>query len=430
VPLCRERGIGREYGGHVLQLLMPSGSFGKNPEFFPASIGGKRNSRGNLCVSNPQALRVVRDGAVSYLEQNPECEMLHIWGADVWDGAWCKCGECASMSPQLQYMKIINAVAEVLAGRGNSPPLGYLAYHDTIEPDAALRPLSNVYFEWAPRERCYSHSIGDPACEINPRYFEMLKRYLDLFDGRGHVFEYYADTILFGGIAVATPAVIAADMQAYRKLGVSGISCLTFGTHSAITCPVNLEAFARGTRNPDFEPEHVLADTATAIHPACGSEMAAAYRAIARASSLILDGGGDMMRPKLPAGGQRPYHQARLVRLQSAARQIAAAIEAADAIVAGARDDLRRFERTTWHYSREVVSGIHDYLAAADAPGMECNARADAAIERLASAVEQLRAAAPTAADTWAAYDLEWIRDIWLKGLKRRFGEFQSSLVR
>ena len=134
------------------------------------------------------------------------------------------------------------------------------------------------------------------------------------------------------------------------------------------------------------------------------------------------------MRPRLPASGRSPHHHARLAKLQSAAGEIAAAIEAADTIVATARDDLSGFERTTWHYSREVVSGIHDYLAAADAFGKERNVRADAAIERLASAIEQLRAAAPAVADTWAAYDLEWIRDIWLKALKRRFDEFQSSL--
>ena len=62
-----------------------------------------------------------------------------------------------------------------------------------------------MWFEWAPRERCYSHAIDDPACAINPRYFDSLKRYIDIFEGRGHVFEYYADAILFGGLGFATP---------------------------------------------------------------------------------------------------------------------------------------------------------------------------------------------------------------------------------
>ena len=425
VPICGERGIGCEYGGHVLPLLLPRSYFDSHPGFFPADASGKRNSGGNLCVSNPEALRLTSNGAVAYVEQNPECEMLHVWGADVWNGAWCQCGECAAMSPQIQYLKVTNAIAEALAARAKSLPVAYLAYHDTIEPDPSLRPRANVHFEWAPRERCYSHSIDDSQCEVNPRYFEALKRYVELFEGRGHVFEYYADAILFGGIAAATPSVIAADLRAYRNLGVSGISCLAFGVHSAVAYPVNLETFARGSRNPDFEPEPVLADTAHELHRACGGRMASAYRAIARASSLILDGGGDVMRPKLPGGRQALLQPNRLARLREAVSEITSAIEAADAIVAAAGDDLSRFERIVWHYSREVVSGIYDYLVAADVDRRERHRAADAAITRIAAAIEQLRAAAPDALDTWAAYDLEWIRDIWLQALRRRFDQFQ-----
>jgi len=426
VSICRERGIGCEYGGHVLPLLLSRSYFESHSGFFPADASGKRNSGGNLCVSNPEALRLTSNGAVAYVEQNPECEMLHIWGADVWNGAWCQCGECAAMSPQIQYLKATNAIAEALAARAKSLPVAYLAYHDTIEPDPSLRPRANVHFEWAPRERCYSHSIDDSRCEVNPRYFDALKRYVELFEGRGHVFEYYADAILFGGIAAATPSVIAADLRAYRNLGVLGISCLAFGVHSAVAYPVNLETFARGSRNPDFEPEPVLADTAHELHPACGGRMASAYRAIARASSLILDGGGDVMRPKLPGGRQALLQPNRLARLREAVGQITSAIEAADAIVAAAGgDDLSQFERIVWHYSREVVSGIYDYLVAADVDRRERHRAADAAITRIAAAIEQLRAAAPDALDTWAAYDLEWIRDIWLQALRRRFDQFQ-----
>ncbi len=109
-----------------------------------------------------------------------------------------------------------------------------------------------MWFEWAPRERCYSHAIDDPACEINPRYLESLKRYIEIFDGRGHIFEYYADAILFGGLGFATPAVVASDLRAYRQLGLTSISCLTFGAYSVMAYPVNLEAFVRGSRRSGF----------------------------------------------------------------------------------------------------------------------------------------------------------------------------------
>src|ERR1039458_4794096 len=190
-----------------------------------------------------------RAGALAYVHEHPENTLLHIWGADVRRGAWCRCGRCRELPPQIQYMDVVNAIAGALAEDSNAPPIAYLAYHDTIDPPPGLEPFDNVWFEWAPRERCYSHAIDDPACEINPRYLESLTHYIEIFNGRGHVFEYYADAILFGGLGFATPAVVARDLRAYQRLGITSISCLTFGAYSAMAYPVNLEAFVRGSRD-------------------------------------------------------------------------------------------------------------------------------------------------------------------------------------
>ena len=85
LPLLNQHGIASEYGGHVLQLLLPRDRFEANPEFFPVGADGKRNPRGNLCACNDAAIALVREGAIQYMRENPECALLHIWGADVWD---------------------------------------------------------------------------------------------------------------------------------------------------------------------------------------------------------------------------------------------------------------------------------------------------------------------------------------------------------
>jgi hypothetical protein len=423
LPLYRERGIASEYGGHVLQLLMPRDRFGANPEFFPVGANGQRNPRGNLCVSSEAALALVRDGALRYLSENPECALLHIWGADVWDGAWCRCGDCSRLSPQRQYMKVVNAIAAALAERPvEATPVAYLAYHDTLEPDPGLDPMPNVSFEWAPRERCYSHAIDNPVCAVNPRYLDSLKRYIDMFEGRGHVFEYYADAILFGGLGFATPSIIARDLRAYRALGITSVSCLTFGAYSVLAYPVNLEAFARATHSPDFDPDATLADVAAQIHPQCAPAMTAAYRAIARASALILNGGGDVMRPPLNA----PAPAERIGELRESHKILREACAAADEVLADGRDGLTRAERAVWQYGREVVDGVADYLAAAGLIGDERRQRAEAAINQIGEAIVHVRGIELALKGTWGAYDIEWVRDIWLAALRRRFGDYQA----
>lgn len=439
LPSLNEHGIASEYGGHVLQLLLPRDRFAAHPEFFPVGTDGQRNPRGNLCVANQTALGIVRDGAIAYMDENPECALLHVWGADVWDGAWCRCGECSRLAPQRQYMAVVNAIAAALAeGPAAATPIAYLAYHDTLDPVPELDPLPNVSFEWAPRERCYSHAIDDPACAVNPRYFDSLKRYIELFDGRGHVFEYYADAILFGGLGVATPAVIVRDLRAYRALGITSISCLTFGAYSVLACPVNLEAFARGTQSPDFDPDATLADVAAQRHPQCAPAMAAAYRAIARASALILEGGGDVMRPPpvtpTPAGAgvtQQPLAALAAAAIPEyrgrdlrRARDILDDARAAADFVGGARDQLTTAERALWQYGREVVDGIADYIEAAAATGNDRHRLGDAAINKIAGAITHVRDIDLPLKGTWGAYDIEWVRDIWLTALRRRFPNF------
>jgi hypothetical protein len=413
-PLYNEYGIDVEYGGHVLQLLLPRDRFKQNPELFPAGDDGVRMARGNLCVSNREAVKIVREGALEYVQAHRENHLLHIWGADVWRGAWCRCGQCRELAPQVQYMKVVNEIAHALADDASAPPVAYLAYHDTIDPHPDLQPLKNVWFEWAPRERCYSHAIDDGACEINPRYLESLKRYIEIFDGRGHVFEYYADAILFGGLAFATPHVIAQDLRAYRALGITSISNLTFGAYSVMAYPVNLEAFVRGAINPDFQPAQTIADVAAGRHPGCATEMADAYRAIERASKLVLDY-GDVMRPQLPAEkGQRKQ-----IELREAALAFDEALAAADRIADNFDHPRADAERDLWRYSADVLAGLAEYLGAKSEAGAEKQRRGELAINKVASAVENIHRIDLEIKGTWGAYDLEWIREIWLNALRR-----------
>ncbi len=417
--LYRSHGIASEYGGHVLQILLPRERCDANPEYFPAGDDGVRAPRGNLCVSNRSAIDLVCGGAVKYVSEFPENELLHVWGADVSGGAWCRCGQCRELPPQLQYMEVVNAIANALGEKGaGAPPVAYLAYHDTIEPHPGLRPLPNVWFEWAPRERCYSHAIDDPVCDINPRYFASLKRHVEIFEGRGHVFEYYADAILFGGLGFATPAIIARDLRAYRALGLRSISCLTFGAYSALAYPVNLDAFLRAARAPDFDLDASVGDTAAGRHPTCAPEMAAAYRAIGRASEFVLDY-ADVMSPAMAPGKAARKH----VELGEAALIFDQAIAAANRILAARETPLAAAEREIWRYSAEVLSGIAGYLAALAQQGEARRRAAEASIARIAGAIEHVRAIDLDIKGTWGAYDLEWIHELWLDAMKRNLAE-------
>jgi hypothetical protein len=321
---------------------------------------------------------------------------------------------------------VVNEIAAGLAVEGGAaPPVAYLAYHDALEPDPALRPLDNVWFEWAPRERCYSHAIDDPDCTVNPRYLESLKRYLGLFDGRGGVFEYYADAILFGGMGFASPSIIVRDLNAYHRMGLRSISCLTFGAFSALAYPVNLEIFARATRSLDIDPAAAVDDIAAARYPGCAAAMAGAYRSIARASAMALTYGDVLGPPPEPGGAPR-----RRLRLLDAAASMREGVAAAKAIIEGAKGELGDAvrpevgaERNLWEYSAEALEGVAQWLEARTLTGAERRATGAQAIEKIDRAVRHVREIESALKGAWGAYDLERLHGNWLERLRRRLDE-------
>ena len=414
--MYRERGIELEYGGHVLQQLLPRERFADNPDYFPAAGDGSRNQLGNLCVSSQGAIAVVRKGASGYLKRHPESRLLHVWGADVWEGAWCLCERCRGLAPQLQYLQVVNEIAGAAHGAGTHGAVAYLAYHDTLEPAPGMKPHRNAWFEWAPRERCYSHAIDDPDCETNPRYFNSLNRYLESFEGRGHVFEYYADAILFGGMGFATPSVIARDLRAYHALGLRSVSCLTFGAFSILAYPVNLVAFAKLAIDLNWQPDAILADAAAQRHPGCGSEMADAYRAVQRASGSVLTY-GDVMWPSMSAEAARKKR----MQLQAACAQLRVAIDIAESVYARYNDPIVQAERNLWSYGLQTLSGIAEYLAARE--DSQPASRGIAAIDSVRRALERIRAITPDVIGTWGNFDLERFHSIWVESLRQTLGK-------
>jgi hypothetical protein len=415
--LLSERGIDLEYGGHVIQQLLPRERFTEHPEYFPAGANGARMQMGNLCVSSAGALATVRDGALAYLGNHPRTRLLHVWGADVKKGAWCMCDQCRHIAPQIQYLQLVNAIASAAADGSAqgaiTPAIAYLAYHDTLEPVDGLRPLANVWFEWAPRERCYRHAIDDPQCDTNPRYFAALKRYVELFEGRGHVFEYYADAILFGGLSCAMPSVIARDLRAYRALGISGVSCLTFGAFSIFAYPVNLVAFAHLAIDPDESPDALIVEAAAQRHPGCRAEMAAAYRAVQQGSMLALTY-GEVLRPFMEPGRAKRKR----IELQAAVEQLRIAIDAADNLLARRPDPLIEAERRLWRYGMETLGAIAEYLEAR--AGNQPQARGKAALEKMRNALQHMREIQIDLKGTWGAFDLERFHSFWLENMRAR----------
>jgi len=387
VPELERRGLAVERGGHAIVELLPREHFASHPEWFPERTDGTRTDLGNLCGARPEALAVVREGAARASGGTD----FHVWGIDVFGGGWCACAACAPLHPSEQALRVVNAVAE---GLPDGARAFHLAYHDTLRAPRLVRPGPRVWAEFAPRERCYAHALDADECETNRFYRAALDAHLEAFDGRVEAFEYYGDAILFGGCAVPLVEVIARDLECYRRAGVTGIACLTFGTFSLLAHGANLEAFARGVHAPEAaiggrarHAARIARDDAAAV---------ADYLAALERSMAGVVRHGDLLLP--------PRDAVAAGRVRDALARFTASAPALRERLRGATGARAAVELACLDYTVQVLAAVETWLAAAGS-----DAAADEAHATFATARARLHAVAGPSAGTFGAHDLEVI---------------------
>jgi hypothetical protein len=227
---ARERGVTIEHGGHLLPELLPA-------EELSALAAGESPSEG--------AQQILAE----HVRAHPEADVLHLWGADLPAGA--SGGHEASEGA----LRTANGVAEVAERERPGVQVAYLAYHETEDVPRGISPRSNVCLLFAPRERCYEHSLADLSCRRNGRYRDLLLAQVEHFGAAGapppRVFEYWFDAILFAGRVPDLTVTMADDLRFYAEAGVHTLQLLMTGHGRPPPQHPNLPAFARLAWDPD-----------------------------------------------------------------------------------------------------------------------------------------------------------------------------------
>lgn len=292
LPLIAARGLRLELGGHHLRDLLPRRLFRQHPAAFRHD-GRRRAPDHNLCPGGALAHALLRQGAARFYRRFPEVEVFHLWPDDLLGDGWCRCQQCAALSPADQALLTMNTLAEALAAERPGARLSYLAYHDTEPPPAHVAPHPALELLLAPRPRSYAHGIAAPA---NAAYAARLAAGwgADVRAPREatpppSIFEYYLDGILFKSAPPPLPAVIAADLQHYRAAGVQTVHALMTGDRPWRSAPVNAYLFARLAWDPAQPPDMLMSNYAQARAPLAAPALSSAHAALAHAWRGILD---------------------------------------------------------------------------------------------------------------------------------------------
>ena len=191
--LPEERHGGNEYrfgGGlgncHTFAKLVPVDEyFDAHPEYF-SEVGGRRiRENTQLCLTNPDVLRIVTEKVLAAIEGDPEARYFGVSQND-WQG-FCTCANCKAVDDEEgshagTMIRFVNAVADEVAKTHSDKIIETLAYQYTRKPPKKTRPRDNVMVCLCTIECDFSTPIATGTYEGNVSVRDDVRGWSELTD--------------------------------------------------------------------------------------------------------------------------------------------------------------------------------------------------------------------------------------------------------
>lgn len=252
------------FADHSFYRWLPPEKYWKtHPEYY-SLIDGKRvctyqqdahMGHQQICVSNPNVIRIVSENIVAYMQKHPEYDFYTLWPNDA--DAWCQCANCRKLDERGKnakgaannagsYLYFANKVAENVAKHHPEKKLNIIAYRSTMAPPfrkkISLHP--NLVVEFAYWGRPYDHPAGKPIGDGRIRkkmrragigmqefdgwkkhylaYGRLLQRWNEITGGHILVYDYLMASQSTLSLPYPLFGTIQEDHKFYRQCGVVG----------------------------------------------------------------------------------------------------------------------------------------------------------------------------------------------------------------
>ncbi len=216
-------GIESYWSVHTFFPLMPPDEFyKKHPEYYSLIDGKRIFERAQLCLTNPDVLRIMTERIRKRMRESPEYLIYDVSQND-WHNP-CQCDKCQAIAKANGgesgvVIWFVNQVAEAVEKEFPDKFIGTLAYQYTRTPPKNISPRNNVVVRLCSIECCFAHDFN--SCPENKSFLEDLKGWSAIAPHM-YIWDYVVN---FGHYVMPYPnfRVLQSNIQSFRDNNAIGI---------------------------------------------------------------------------------------------------------------------------------------------------------------------------------------------------------------
>lgn len=248
---------------HTFETLLPPRKyFDKHPEYYSLVDGKRLKERSQLCLTNPDVLRLVTSNVLARIRSDP-CAKFYGVSQNDWNN-WCECSSCKAVDDEEKshagtMIRFVNAIAEAVEKEFPDKIIETLAYEYTRHAPAKTRLRHNVIPCLCSIECDFSRPLDKSPCPDNVSFLKDIANWSRQTDSL-YVWDYVTD---FRCYPHPFPNVQAlqGNVKFFRKHGVKMLfeQGASQGRHAGFA-ELKGWLLAKWMWNPDLPAEPLLAD--------------------------------------------------------------------------------------------------------------------------------------------------------------------------
>ena len=163
---------------HSFAALVPLEKYwATHPEYFSMVDGKRTNQNTQLCMSNPEVVKVATQTVLGWMHDHPEAKIYSASQNDWYSN--CQCPACKAIdgqegSPSGLLLRFINAIAEQTEKQYPDKLVDTLAYQWTEKPPKITKPRENVRVRLCPIFCCEAHPYETCDAPENKAFIDNL----------------------------------------------------------------------------------------------------------------------------------------------------------------------------------------------------------------------------------------------------------------